>query len=301
MKTKTNESKRILRDSQFTDWIASGFICSGLLVAAPVGLAFWMHGRSAAEKVLTAAVQPVFLVCFSLAVVGYVLSWRNQRGSSRWCFLIGILLWLLSCSYLRDAIYQRWESQIPFRPWTDLEPYDYVIVLGGGTSTMPDHSPQLSDSGDRVMAGARLFHLGIARNLVTTGGVLELTGSIADPFGPEESPAEHTSKLWRELGIPADRIQTIGGQNTKSEMSEIAKRPEWWKEKRCALLTSAYHLPRAMKLADAAGVTLDALPSDFRGGSKERPIMVKDFYPDAGALRDLQNLVKEWLAIQIGR
>jgi len=151
------------------------------------------------------------------------------------------------------------------------------------------------------MAGARLFHLGIAKNLVTTGGVLELTGNIDDTFSQEESPAVHTTKLWQELGIPADRIQTIGGQNTKSEMSEIAKHPEWWKEKRCALITSAYHLPRAMKLADAAGVTLDVIPTDFRGGSQKRPIMVKDFYPEADALRDWQNLIKEWLAIQIGR
>ncbi len=65
-------------------------------------------------------------------------------------------------------------------------------------------------------------------------------------------PLIHRSKtveIWTKLGIDSAAIRSIGGRNTFEEMQQVK---EIWSElpgKKVGLLTSALHLPRAVRLA----------------------------------------------------
>jgi uncharacterized SAM-binding protein YcdF (DUF218 family) len=282
-------------------WFQAALICSGLLIALPVAVTRALFGKSAMEKYLTATVQPMFLLCFTLLCLGFVLFRREQRGAAIFVWLIVASVWLISCGLVRDEIYRRWEQRIPFTSLEELKPYEYVVVLGGGTGIRPDGFPQFNEPGDRVALAARLYHRGLAKHLVTTGVTMQMTGSFNGGFQESDTPAYQTAVLWQELGVPADVVEKLGGENTISEMKELAQHTEWWQDKRCAIITSAFHMPRAMRLAKKMGIQADPIPSHFRSPSKNQPITPEDFLPKADHLSDVHYLFKEWSAGLVGR
>lgn len=282
-------------------WFQAALICGCFLIALPVALSRGFFGKSAMDKYLTSTVQPMFLLCFVLLCLGFVLFRREQRGPAIVVWLIVASIWFISCRLVRDEIYRRWEQQIPFTSLEELKPYDYVVVLGGGTGIRPDGFPQFNEPGDRAALAARLYHRGLAKRLVTTGGTMRMKGSFNGGFQESDTPAYQTAVLWNELGIPASVVEKIGGENTISEMKELAQHTELWAEKRCAIITSAYHMPRAMRLAKQMGIQADPIPAHFRSPSKNQPITLEDFLPKADHLSDVHDLFKEWIAGLVGR
>lgn len=131
-------------------------------------------------------------------------------------------------------------------------PYDAVCVLGGGTCRAPHGKPQLSASGDRLMLGARLYLTGRTDLLVATGRI---------QVGPRRDLAGETAEIWGDLGIPAEAILRLGGRNTFEEIEEIRLAAAVHQWKRIGLVTSCWHLRRAMALAEAKGLSLDPLPA----------------------------------------
>lgn len=288
------------RDS-WMDWIGSFVQTSSLIVAIPLIVAGGVGGKSVIEKVLVALTQPIYATVFGLLWIGSVMAKRRQKGTARIARFLALLLWAVSCNYTKDTILREWESKGDARAWEDIPSYDYVVVLGGGTAKRPDGNAQLGDAGDRVATAARLFHRGLVGHLVTTGDVLVMKSAFAGKFEDEDKPTSQTIQLWKELGVPEERILFIGGQNTASEMTELQSHPEWWRGKRCAILTSALHLPRALQLAKARGIVADGIASDYQSSARGEPLTVLDFIPNQGAVRDLHLWFKEWVAMQIGR
>ena len=283
-------------------WFQPVLLCSGLLIVLPAVVTRGFYGKSAAEKYLTATAQPMFVLCFGLLCIGFVLFRREQRGVAFVVWLIVAISWIISCDLVNDEIYRRWEQQLQFAPLEELKPYDYIVVLGGGTGKRPDGSPQFGEAGDRAALAARLYHRGLAIHLVTTGETMHVTRSFNGGYEESDTPAYQTALLWQELGIPAGVIEKLGGENTMTEMEELARHPEWWQDKRCAVITSAYHMPRAMRLAKKFGIRADPIPSHFRSSpSKTRPITSQDFLPKADNLADFHDLFKEWMAGIVGR
>ncbi|XZE33069.1 YdcF family protein [Pirellulaceae bacterium SH501] len=283
------------------DWISSFVQTSSLVVALPLIIAATLGGKSVVEKVLTAITQPLYITIFAILWIGGVMARRRQVGIARIARLLALVLWIVSCEYTKDSILRTWESLGDSRSWDSLPEYDYVVVLGGGTSKRPDGNAQLGDAGDRVATAARLYHRGLVKHLVTTGDVLPLRSAFAGEYEEEDKPTSQTIQLWKELGIPEERILFIGGQNTSAEMTELAEHSEWWRDKKCAILTSAMHLPRALQLAKARGITADGIASDYQASTLGEPLNIQDFIPNQGALKDLHLWFKEWIAMQIGR
>lgn len=294
-------TRSVPSSGSWIDWITSFVQTSSLVVAIPLIVAATLGGKSVVEKALTALTQPLYIAIFGILWLGGVMARRRQFGISSAARLLALALWIVSCDYTKDSILRSWESLGDSRSWDNLPAYDYVVVLGGGTSKRPDGNAQLGDAGDRVATAARLYHRGLVKRLVTTGDVLPLQSSFAGEYEEGDKPTSQTIQLWKELGIPEDRILFIGGQNTSAEMTELASHPEWWQDKKCAILTSAMHLPRALRLAKDRGITADGIASDYQASTLGEPVSVLDFIPNQGALRDLHLWFKEWIAMQIGR
>ena len=79
------------------------------------------------------------------------------------------------------------------------------------------------------------------------------------------SPCDETRMIWKELGIPESSIVMLPGENTEEEMQSLKKLVAERGWRRVGLVTSAWHLPRALNLAQRRGLQLTPLPADFRG------------------------------------
>ena len=268
-------------------------------VGLPVLATAFLSGKVSVEKMLTLMTQPLFMAIVAALSIGMVLLQRDERRTGFLLICGACLLWILSSSVFVSSLVMSWESSIDsIDPSVD-EPFDFVIVLGGGTSVAPNGRPQFGNAGDRVGYAAKLYLDGIAKKLVTTGDNLKLTGALSGGYQPKDDPSVQTKQLWIGLGIPAESIFEIPGQNTSSEMAALNLHPEYWRNNRCAILTSAIHLPRAIQLARSAGVTAIPIAADYR--FSDGPLTLNKFMPEAEELVKLQYIIKEWIAMRIGR
>jgi len=268
-------------------------------VFLPIVLTALVSGKSAAEKMLTAMVQPLFIAIVATLAIGLVLLRRDELRVGGLLFCGACLMWVLSTPFFAACLVNGWEASIESSVPSADEPFDYVIVLGGGTSTTPDGRAQFGPAGDRVGYAARLYLAGYAKRLVTTGDNLQLAGSFSGSFEPKDDPSIQTKQIWLELGIPADAISELAGQNTSEEMASLKQHPEYWQGKRCGILTSAFHLPRAMRLAERAGVQAIPIAADHR--TSTGPVTFNQFLPESDGLFKQQTIFKEWLAMRISR
>jgi uncharacterized SAM-binding protein YcdF (DUF218 family) len=280
-------------------WLKPAFFVAVVTVCLPMVATAAISGKSSVEKMLTNMVQPLFIAIVAALTIGIVLFRRGERGIGGLLFLGAATIWILGSQAFTSILINKWEQTISSTELSVGEPIDYLVVLGGGSSVAPDGRAQFNLAGDRVGYAARLFLAGKAKNLITTGDNLILTGTIAGKFRQLDDPSEQTKQIWMDLGIPSEVIHELSGENTSSEMASLRSHPEYWQDKRCAILTSALHLPRAMQLAQRAGIIAVPIAADYRSG--RGPMTINQFVPEAEELSKLHQLLKEWIGMQVGR
>lgn len=215
------------------------------------------------KKFIAAWLMPVPL-CLALLAAGLVLSrgGRRPRLGRGLILAAAVLLALLSNRFVSSRLLAPLESQYPAIPEiapgtpapAPLAGCTIIVVLGGGHSPMKGVSAtgQLSTSAlARITEGARLARALPGARLVVTG-----------PGAPGE--ASHGAVLAaaaRSLGVDGARITVLDkGLDTEDEAHEIAALAP---HERVALVTSAWHMPRAASLFRKAGVTIVPCPVDF--------------------------------------
>lgn len=293
--------------TQDRSWLRSAkrFVIGCLVPPVIIVLAMvCVSGRMGLEKGLTRFAQPD--AAFWCLLTGLVaLTFRgggaNRNGEGRfggWA-LATWLVYTIGGSPLISGLVNQW-LEAPYqqiRPLELEEPLKYTVVLGGGTSVGGNLEPQLGGSGDRVMVAARVLLSGKTEKLICTGA------PIAGLSRPGELTAsEQTLRMLKDLGATEDRIVMIGGRNTKEEMAAIRALFEEQgiaADEPLGVVTSAWHMRRAMRLAQAAGLNAQPLPADFRSG----PLWITptSFVPSAGAMEDIGSSIREVLAGLVGR
>ncbi len=232
----------------------------------------------------------LFLISSTLLVVA--LSRKQPYMSA-----LGLLLMalnLFSLDPIAGMLIRSLEDQYSDVSYEEVEPFDTVVVLGGGTGVTITGRPQLTMSGERLAVAARLYNLGLAKQLVVTGDVL-----IKRDL-PYDGIYEQSVFLLKGMGIKeVESIRLLNGRNTAQEIQSLKEAPELWKDKRCGLITSALHLPRAMKLAEKAGVKLIPIPADYtQPGSEFQPMAL---VPYAEWSHYSSRALYEYLGMFIGR
>ncbi len=285
-------------------------------VAVLVLLGGWISGgKGLAEKATIRLVQPVGVCwllfsgwCIEVSYVRLRKMLASRAGLSRreasspiasttvpelLRLAIPPLAWLLFmvftttplCSWCVAYLESGVES---YRPESG-EPLAAVVVLGGGTHQGPWRA-EVAGAGDRVLYAAEIFHQGYAKRLITTGEAMPGVSRDAT------SPSQHTKEIWTKLNIPEAAIGTLKGQNTYQEMQDLKQHWSEFEGGRVGLLTSALHLPRAMRLARAQG--LEVLPIAADHAANDAPLNYLDFIPSAGPLCQLaacQHELMAWL------
>lgn len=170
----------------------------------------------------------------------------------------GIMLTLAGSEAVGHAMFQWLERDYQDDPYAQ-GTFDAVFVLGGGIETAPHASYELGPTGDRVVLAARLHHRGIAKQLVISGTPIEGLTTLDNIAA--------TRMILRDLGVPDDAIvhPSQPTRNTREEATAAAAlvRARGWQ--RVGLLTSAWHMRRALALFRRAGVNAVPLAADHRG------------------------------------
>ena len=244
------------------------------------------------KYLLQLAMPPASLAAGLLVGAVLVLAGWRRLGRLVATFAVAQTV-LLSLHPISDALLVRLENEA--RVIAARAPiccYDHIVVLGGAVSPAyppgrPD--PHLTESADRVWHAARLFKQGVAPKVLLSGG----NGpSFAE--GRVQSEAEAMRSLLIEFGVPSDRIVLeTASINTIENIRNIRGIVG---SGSIALITSAYHMPRAMKLAGLAKVNAQAFPTDWRiVPDLQTPGMA--WFPSVAALNDSTVAMKEHIAL----
>ena len=263
-----------------------------ILAVLLVSIGVFAAGKSGAEKTLVRLSQPIGFgwllftaYCLQLTLVSSV-----RTAMAPW--LIWFAMMVLTTSPFAEWCIYRLESSVEaYRPDRD-GPLAAVVVLGGGTHQGPWRA-ELSCAGDRIVYATQIYLQNQARKLVTTGDAT--TGISRDTT----SPREHTSELWTQLKIPDEAIDGLQGKNTYQEIQSLKQVIDRYRGGRVGILTSALHLPRAMRLAKAAGLDVVPLAADHLASSQ--PFTYLDFIPSATPLNQLAACQNEFMAWFVGR
>lgn len=165
-----------------------------------------------------------------------------------------------------------------------------IIVLGGTISSSRGQV-RFTDGAARLTKAVALARLHPEARLVFSGGSAQLTGTV------RRTEADDAAQFFAEMGIAPSRVvlenrsrNTL--ENARETASLIAPKPgERW-----LLVTSAYHMPRAMGVFRKAGLDVEAFPVDYHSGGNW-----KDFIRPAHrwswnfALAD--DAAKEWIGL----
>ena len=163
---------------------------------------------------------------------------------------------------------------------------DGIVVLSGMVRTIKGDSGlvyEWNEASDRIFSGINLMNKGKAPLLILTGG--KLPWSIGKPEG------EHLNEIAILQGISADKIQvTEDVQNTDQEAKAIAKLLNQIDPK-IILVTSAFHMPRAKKVFEAAGFVVSPFPVDFLTSADRMSLI--DLIPSAEAFKKTSFVIRE--------
>ena len=139
--------------------------------------------------------------------------------------------------------------------------YEAIVVLGGGVkpAVLPwQPAPDLGPAADRVWLAARLYRQGVAPKIIVSGG------NILSQYGGVQAASSEAAAMIQflaDLGVPESAIINEGEAiNTRDNIQRVRALVQ---DKQVALVTSAYHMPRAMQLAARGGLNAMAFPTDW--------------------------------------
>jgi len=272
------------------------------ILTSLVALAFvvtgGLFGKTMVEKLLTELVMPSGLVWLMLIAVTYGTLVSRQRFMGTIALICLVAFTTFGNQYVSNTLIQSLEQPYIDQPPVEPGDVDVVVVLGGGTLTDLRGRAQLGTSGDRVAAAAQLYHASVKRSqalrIICTGEQVYR----ADPS--DLDPREEARNCLVALGVAEEDVSTIGGANTYEEMQHLK---EWIDQQptgtQVGILTSAWHLPRAMRLAEARGIKAKPVPSDFKSYALAPSVGM--VVPTSGCLFISTLGIKEYLARLVKR
>lgn len=269
----------------------------GVATIASLGLLWCIQGRMVVEKLATILILPCGMIWY-LLMACIVLAYSSRRSALLYMTsAVWLMYTICGSGYFACLLANHIEA-----PFLDIDPvqqtpFDVVVVLGGGATVGVNQRFQGNTSGDRVILAAQLYHAGIAPKIICTGK------RIASVDGEGYDPAQISSGVLIALGVPESAIETMGGRNTSEEMKNLSESFSE-SEKRIGLVTSAWHLPRALRLASRSHLKFEPLPADFLSGEKRPTTMaqaIMSWIPQADNFVNVSKIAKEYLAATVGR
>jgi len=243
----------------------------------------------AVSKIFWFLAQPSSLMWLALA-------YGLLRGRRVWALGGAAALLIGGMTPVSDLLYLPLESRFVRADLANGGEVTGIIVLGGAEDARGEGNRELmalDDAGERLTEGAALARLLPRARLVFSGGSDSLLTS-------KEAEAKAAGRLWTALGLDPARMTLEDKSRSTAENASLTqallqpKPGERW-----LLVTSAWHMPRAIGCFRKAGFAVEPWPVDYRAGPIFRPLKFYSSLPEG--LRRLDFAVKEYVGLLVYR
>lgn len=253
------------------------------------------------SKLMTAVTQPMFWLALWWGVALLMLiRWRRLGRSGRLARAALAMLWvgllvqgLLGFRAIPDALLRALENRYPVPTAEVVNRQVGMIVLGGAI----EH-PEVYLAHGQVPLGQAAERMAVPVGLMRQHPQLELvfSGGEGRLLVTGVTEAELAKVFYVQQSVDMSRVTLEGGSRTTREnaqqtarlLGERCKQP--W-----LLVTSAWHMPRAMAEFEAMGCKVTAYPVDFMTGD----VTPLSEYALAQSLLRWQTALHEWLGLGV--
>jgi uncharacterized SAM-binding protein YcdF (DUF218 family) len=243
------------------------------------------------SKVLGFFAIPSNLVV-SVGILGLLLlPTRFARAGRRLAFASLAVLAILGLSPIGNALIIPLEDRFP--PWDPAGGAPAgIVVLGGALSphvSAARSEVALNESAERLTAVADLARRYPDARILFSGG----SGALIFEEGTE---AEFAVRVLESLGVPRARITLEDRSRNTVENAVFSKSLAQPKPgERWLLVTSGYHMPRAIGIFRKAGFAVEPYPVDWRTSGSDDALRP---FPTVGdGLRRTDTAVREWVGL----
>lgn len=258
------------------------------------------------SKLLPQFVYPVGFV-FILLLLAVIL--YKARSFQRTVLVISLLvIYLAGSRFVALSLAKSLEWQ--YMPMQNTEGVDVAVVLGGATEPPlePRQMVEVNSAGDRVIYAAKLYQEGKVKTILLSGGSIawldDGDGEIA------YTPAQSMKELITMMGVPESALGLE--EYSKNTLENAVFSSEILRNtgvKKVILITSAMHMPRAVKLFEANGIEVVPAPTDYtvtkagwkelwNGGVYE---WVLNLIPSSGNISLTTTVLKEYIGMAVYR
>jgi uncharacterized SAM-binding protein YcdF (DUF218 family) len=219
------------------------------------------------SKLMSAITQPVFWLalwwCAALCLMSLSARWRRTALCMLWAGWV--VLGLLGFEALPQALLRPLENRFPVPSSDAVSRHVGVIVLGGATQHPGSYQAHaqvpLGEAAERMSLPVGLMRQHPQLQLVFSGGEGRLVATGV-------SEAELAKAFYEEQGVDLSRLMLDGGsRNTRENARQVAQLLGERCKEPWLLVTSAWHMPRAVPEFEAVGCRVTPYPVDFRTGA----------------------------------
>lgn len=241
------------------------------------------------SKTLDFFLMPVSLLLFLLLCAFLT---KNRSRSRRIALAAFFLLYVLCNTYLVNAAFRWWEYEP--RNIADIrQPYDVGIVLTGGMTRLAhrkaDH-PMLGQHADRFFQAYLLYKAGKIRKILISGA------DHPRKMALELDDGHQAARQLAGWGVaPDDILLEDASRNThQNAVNSALMLGRDFPGGRYVLITSSFHLRRAVGCFGRQGVRPDVFPADIYGVALA-PTLSDCLRPDPDMFGYAHLLWREWM------
>lgn len=240
------------------------------------------------SKILYFLIDPISWL-MGLIVLAFLF--RKKNLGRKYGIAAVVIFLLFSNQKIYKTCVLAW--QLPPKNIHQLSQFSAGILLGGMSMFDKDRNAYLGSTTDRLVQTVILYQQGIIQKIILTGG----TGSL-DQTAPKE--ADHLSQILIQMKInPADIIIENQSRNTfenavftKKLITSNHLKPPY------LLISSAIHLPRALKVFEQSGLEVVPFPSAYTVIPSKENIFTY-LIPQLDVLCNWKYLIKEVVGLWV--
>ena len=227
---------------------------------------------------------------FLLALLAGLLALIGRRRLVGWLFALSALAFAaLGFTQLPDLLIYRLETHVVAREMPP-DPAG-IIVLGGGLaaeSAAVTGGYHLGEAADRLIKGLELKRHYPAARLIYSGGLSTLLQQGVPETSAARSLVEALYGDTRGIEFESKSRNTWENAVFTARMAGADDKRPW------LLVTSAFHMPRALGCFRAAGMNVIPVPTDYRADPFLAPYVTGNM---AGQFLKTSIVVKEWIGL----
>lgn len=216
--------------------------------------------------------------------------YKRCKKSAALSFALAMLLYLTSIPLLSDALIRSLEAR--YTPPSTISGDVFILLGGGATMDTPNLNGQGhlgSHAANRLLTTVQLYHHYQLPIIASGGKVLETTGT----------EAEISRVILLDLSVPENKI-LIENQslNTTQNAAYTKKLMDQHNLTQPILITSAFHMPRAVKQFSKVGVPVTAYPAGYQVNIYEK-ITWMHLVPSSSALDNFSIALREYIGLAV--